>query len=436
MIRISSVARVSSAVLALALAACGQVAGVTSGGADAGTKYTGPVVTYYKDVQPLVTANCQGCHSAEGIGPFDLSTYEALKSHGMVAAAAVSSRLMPPWMPSQEGRPLVDTRRLTDEQIDLMKNWVAQGMPAGDPADASQVVPPVSTFRADANFPMATAYTPNTGLGTDDYHCFVIDPGLTADKAVTAFNVLPGDKRVVHHVILFGVETGDQPKLAQLQAGGDGHGGYTCFGSSGIDSATMVGGWVPGTQATTFPAGTGIVLKAGTKIVMQVHYNMLQVQHTTDSTAALLQYAPAASVKPAYIFPVLNQGFHVAADETKTVTASTDPVPNGVRIRVLGVLPHMHLHGTNIKVVANLKGGKTQTIIDIPRWDFHWQQLYFFQTPLDVVAGENATLSCTFDNTAANQPIINGEQVPAKTLTWGEDTLSEMCLNYFYATLN
>jgi hypothetical protein len=434
MIRMNTLAVVA----ALLLAGCGKISGTDSAtqtGVDAGTPYTGPVVTYYKDVQPLVAANCQGCHSADGIGPFDLSNYDAMKAHGAVAAAAVSARIMPPWMPSEAGRPLIGSRRLTDDQITLVKNWVAQGMPAGDPADATHVDPPVSTFRTDAAFPMATPYSPNTSLGTDDYHCFVIDPQLDADKAVTAFNVLPGDKRVVHHVILFGVEKADQPQLADLQAHGDGHGGYTCFGSSGINSAIMVGGWVPGTSATTFPAGTGVVLSAGSKIVMQVHYNMLQVQQTTDNTKAMLQYAPAASVKKAYIIPILNQSFSVPAGKVDTVLAVGQDVPAGLKLQIWGLLPHMHLHGTNVNVVATMKNGTKETLIDIPRWDFHWQQLYFFQQPLEVQPGDRATLSCTFDNTQANQPIVNGEQVPARTLRWGEDTLSEMCLSYLYATV-
>jgi hypothetical protein len=104
-------------------------------------------------------------------------------------------------------------------------------------------------------------------------------------------------------------------------------------------------------------------------------------------------------------------------------------------LKLWGMLPHMHLHGTDINVVGTDATGSNFLLIDIPKWQFQWQQMYFFQSPFLLGAGESATLSCTFDNTTANQPVINGVQQMPTTLTWGEDTLQEMCLNFFYATV-
>jgi len=207
---------------------------------------------------------------------------------------------------------MVGARGLTEEQISDIQSWVAGGMPEGDQSMEPSEMPPTDPFVMSAQFEPPSPYTPDASLGTDDYHCFVLNPNLSVDTAVTALNIIPGDRRVVHHVLLYGVDTADQAQLSTLVAGGSG-GGYTCFGGSGINSASIIGGWVPGTQATMFPKGTGVVVKAGTMIVMQVHYNLLVVQHTTDQTTAQLEYAASSTdVTPAYIVPMYNDTFSVA----------------------------------------------------------------------------------------------------------------------------
>lgn len=393
--------------------------------------------TYYKDVAPIINASCVGCHSTGGIGPFSLTSYEDVKAEAHLISAEVSARVMPPWKPAS-GPAFVDDRRLSDAQIQTITSWIAQGMVEGDPADAPKVAPPQNQFRADATIQVPQPYTPNPAEGTDDYHCFAMDPKLTQDTAVTALKIEPGDKRVVHHVLVYAVQPADIPQLQQLEAAGDGN-GYTCFGSSGVGNANLVGAWVPGTTATVFPAGTGIVLSAGTILVMQVHYNMLVVQNTTDQTTAQFQYAPSISVTPAYMIPLLNDTFSIPPGVTQTATEVFDTsklnVPDGFEINVYGVAPHMHLHGTDINVQAEKISGENVNLIDIPQWQFAWQQMYFYQQPILFQKGDKFTLSCTYDNTAANQPIINGVQQPPKTLTWGEDTLDEMCLSFLYGTI-
>ena len=196
---------------------------------------------------------------------------------------------------------------------------------------------------------------------------------------------------------------------------------------------------MPGTASTDFPDGTGVVLKAGTQIVLQVHYNLLTVQDTTDQTTAQFQYAAASAVTPAYVFPILNQDINVAPGEVKTITDTFDTndvdVPAGVKLKVWGLLPHMHLHGTDISVTGQNVDGTNPVYVHIPKWNFSWQQMYFFADPMMIERGDKVTLSCSYDNTAANQPVINGQQVQPVTLTWGEDTLNEMCLSFIYGTL-
>jgi copper type II ascorbate-dependent monooxygenase-like protein len=451
------------ALAAAALGACGQVSnGVSSGvagaagsspmedGAAGATGATGGLadaavpsydvgpVTYYKDVQPILAEHCQMCHVEGGIAPFALGTYDDARPTAALMAAATSQHIMPPWMPAQGCGDFRDARVITDEQIATIGAWSAQGAPAGDPNDAT-TTPPGSNSGPDLGAPGATLdpgadYHPNDAL-TDDYHCTLIDPGLAAEQDLIGFNVHPGSTATVHHVLLFAV-TSKNLAAVQAEDAAEAGPGWTCFGGTGVDATPVVGGWVPGSGATAFPAPTGIHLDAGTQIVMQIHYNLLTVKHVTDRTTADLFYSatPVLAQNRAAITPVANTTFVIPANTIKTVSADY-AIGGALSFNLWGVVPHMHLHGTDIKVQIQHADGSSTCAVEIPKWNFHWQQFYYYQQPTKVVPGDKVHLDCTFDNMAADEPIINGAKMTSAPLRWGEKTTDEMCLNYLYVTL-
>jgi Copper type II ascorbate-dependent monooxygenase, C-terminal domain len=412
-------------------------AGGTGAGGSTGTGGTGIIgaVTYYKDVEPILKQHCQACHYDGGIAPFSLLTYDAAKSTAALMAAATSQHIMPPWMPAPGCGDIRDARVLTPTEISVFGAWAGTGMAAGDPADAPFVKP---NLGPDLGTPAATLdpgadYHPNDAL-TDDYHCTLIDPGLTQVQDLIGFNVHPGSTATVHHVLLFSV-TKDKVAAVQAKDAAEAGAGWTCFGGTGVDGTPTIGGWVPGSGGTAFPAPTGIHLDAGTQVVMQIHYNLLTVKHVTDHTKADLYYAttPVPLLRRAAIAAVANTTFSVQPG-TKTQTVMADlPLKNNFAL--WGVVPHMHVHGTNIKVAIKHADGSSTCAVDIPKWNFHWQQFYYYQQPISVVAGDTIHLECTYDNSAGAQPVINGVQAPPALLTWGEKTTDEMCLNYLYFTL-
>ena len=377
---------------------------------------TGAKVTWYRDVAPLTQAHCQGCHSAGGIAPFALSSYAEARVQAPRMANAVSSGLMPPWMPSPNCQSFRDSRRLTAEQIDVFNRWNAQGAPEGDPADAP------APFNGGAGLPVVSAtltpsaaYTPSSTL-TDDYRCFILNPALTVDRDLIAYEIQPGVRSMVHHVILYGAGQTEAQALDDQEAGP----GWTCFGGPGTGNPQqMLGGWVPGTSTVVYPATTGVQMGMGRVIVMQVHYNRLNIAGAPppDLTTVKLQYADNPVAKRATILPLADGSFHVPVGKVGySHSASTNAPP--VLTTLWGVLPHMHTHGKKINVTY---AGNT-CLVDIPAWDFHWQQMYFYQQPITLTPGNDVTLTCTWDN-------------PGSTvLSWGEKTTDEMCLNYFYLT--
>lgn len=378
---------------------------------EGGPEYSGGPVTWHRDVAPLVQRRCQGCHAEGGMGPFALNTYAQASAHHAAVADAVTRLRMPPWMPAAGEHRFRDSRRLTRGEVALFAAWSAQGAPEGDPATAPPPAPaPRGLDWVDTRMEPAEAYAPN-GNQADDYHCFLLEPGFPEARDVIGFEVRPGTRHQVHHVLLFNV-----PEAAARQADASEPGpGWTCFGDSGVEDQSVLGAWAPGTPATRYPEGTGVRVRPGTVVVMQVHYNLNNGPRVADRTGVDLQFAREPVANPAALVLVASDGFVIPAGGQGYRYTFQQRVSAG---RVWGVIPHMHTLGR--RIVLQRKEG---ALIDIPAWDFHWQQMYFYEEPVEVSSGRTRLqLSCIWDNPTP------------RTVRWGEGTGDEMCVAYVYVT--
>jgi hypothetical protein len=271
--------------------------------------------------------------------------------------------------------------------------------------------------RVDVTLTPAAAYTPTFSV-RDDYRCFLLDTNLNVPRFITGFDVDPGQRAMVHHVLLYAVdESAARAKDAQTAEVG-----WPCFGGPGVGGGTAppatIGTWLPGSDATHLPDGTGIALGATQAIAMQIHYNFDHHGHASvpsDLTTLKLRLEPTVAL-PAQLLPIANAGFSLAPGQTTTATAT---VPSSGK-KLYGLIPHMHRLGTQFRVDASSAG----CLIHIPEWDFHWQQDYFFDNVDFVQLGtlETLTMSCTWNNTTS------------ATVGWGENSDDEMCLLYVYVT--
>ncbi len=376
--------------------------------------------TWSKDVLPVVQQRCQGCHTTGGVAPFSLETYGEAASHAASIASLVESRAMPPWKAADACQPLKDSRRLGDSELSVIVAWARGGTPEGDPSQARPNPTALPSLPwVDAELSMSSPYTPSAAR-PDDYRCFVIDPRLPGERDLIGFDIVPGQRSLVHHVLLYGVARAEAERKDAAEAGP----GYTCFGGPGTEGAlgTVYGAWVPGTSATLYPEGTGITMTTDNVIVMQIHYNTSHggdghSAHTIapDLTTIKLQLAPGRVGKPALIFPIADLNFTIPPKTSSYTTSVTFPFPGSATLYGMG--PHMHTRGRAITVTAD-----NACLVNVPAWDFNWQQLYQFQTPLALKPGTRLKLSCTWDNASD------------KVVRWGEGTDDEMCLNYFYLT--
>ncbi len=315
---------------------------------------------------------------------------------------------------------------------------------------------------------MPTRYTPSapTGKGTDDYRCFLLDPRITHDSFLTGLNVLPGQPRVVHHVILFRVSASQVRTAEEKDAETPGE-GWTCFGGSGldggiaIDSAPWLGAWAPGGGESVMAPDVGVPMEAGSRVIMQVHYNLLAGARP-DRSAAVLRLAPGtkklASLETMLLVaPVelpcraghtgrlcdrsaavadgmkrFGEAGNVAnalhllcgADPIGPVQSCTRTVDKKMTIRA--VAGHMHLLGRQIRIDLNPGTPRARTLLNIKVWDFDNQGSVPVR-PARVRPGDTLKVTCHHDQSLRDVLPAFKDQ-PERYVVWGEGTTDEMCL--------
>lgn len=431
--------------LAFALAACGGGGGADSSGGSSSSGGGGSppdgmfrgtdnvcgatadvkaAPTWAEDIAPIVMKNCAGCHREGGIAPFALLTYEQVKPLAALMADRTASREMPPLNPNNCGtcNTYKEVHWLSTEEIALVGAWADSGALSGDlSVEPPTPVPPTGLTEANTTIKMTEAYTPNASK-SDDYRCFVVDPGNATDQFLTAYEVLPGDSRVVHHVIAFALDTAQADADAAALDAAEAGPGYTCFGGPNVTASTFVAGWAPGGQATRFPTGTGIKVKGGRKMVLQVHYNLAGGAFP-DQTSMKVVLADTVQ-KEAMITRVSTNKINLPPGQPLTEVTDLSAVPAGAgKVTLWGVAPHMHGAGKTLHVESDQNGTK-QCLVDVGNWDFHWQSFSFYENPVTVNGGDTIKLTCGYDTTGRST-----------VTTAGEGTENEMCIAFFYATL-
>lgn len=390
--------------------------------------FPGSGLTYARDIAPILGANCVSCHRPGEVAPFSLLSYEDARNHAAVIAAVAEKRTMPPWKAAPDYGDFSDARRLTAEQIGLLRQWVAEGAPRGKMSD----LPPLPKFtegwtlgKPDLEIEPDRAYTVGAE-GRDVYRCFVLPTGFAEDRYVSAVELRPGNRAVVHHVLLFLDTSGAARKLAARSS----EPGYEAFGGLGFLPAGGLGGWAPGNLPRRLPKGVGMLLPKGADLVMQVHYHRSGKQEQ-DRTRIGLYFVDAPVDKQLHVLPVINPFLRIPAGEKNHRVDARLPVLTDVTL--LQVTPHMHLLGRDMTVAATLPDGGTKPIVRIPDWNFNWQTTYTYKQPVRLPKGSRIDLVAHYDNSADNP---RNPSSPPKVVTWGEQTTDEMCIAFVGFTID
>ena len=395
--------------------------------------FTGP--TYWKNAMPILRRECVQCHTAEGIAPFALETYE--EAHAVAAAVkyALEERIMPPLPPDpSRALPLDDPRVMSDEDRATLIAWVEADAPEGNAADApppdpaAEVLPP-----PDITLDIGADYTPTEGL-TDDYRCFDINPGFRVDTEITMMDLVQTNRRTFHHGIMYLAPPSEVAAVRGLDRA-DPRPGYECFGGPGFSGDEWVVAEAAEGVPRPYPDGTAKVIPAGSHFILQIHYNTLN-GNGPDRTEVNI-WTPNLPVRKKPVdLRLVNPVFFISPgvkEHTSTATASIVDGPlmqyrQAPPGRIHQVWGHMHYLGSGFTLDLQRADGSTQRLLDIPRWDFNWQGVYNLATPIDIEPGDTIHMACAWDNSPENQPLIGGVRQTPRLVTWGEGTLDEMCL--------
>jgi hypothetical protein len=381
-----------------------------------------PAGPTFEAVAPILSKHCIGCHQDSGIAPFSLTSYADAKAKAALIKPAVTSREMPPSNADNSGScgRFDNARWLTAAEIATLSEWVDAGASRGTGPATLEVPEPehLADGDVDATLDIGGDYLPDAARA-DDYRCFVVDPGLPADKLLVAYEVVPGEPRVVHHAVLYMLATDEAAADAAALDAAEAGLGYTCFGGARVDGTAAVAAWAPGTPVTRYPEGTGVRVPGGRKAVLQIHYNLAGGARP-DHTRVRLHVVDAVPHE-ALIAPLANVELSLPPGQRLVTSAATGEIPDGPGLDMLGVYPHMHLRGRTLRV-ERLRDDQTTCLLDVPSWDFHWQEFFFYDNPVDLRAGDRLRITCGYDTSA-----------DTKTVTWGEGTADEMCIAGFYA---
>jgi hypothetical protein len=395
------------------------------------TTAQGQNVTWNENIACIMYTRCTSCHHEGGIAPFSLMTYEDAVATAFGVLQSVNNGSMPPWPPDPNYRSFAHERVLSQEEIDAINEWVNNGTPLGFGVPPMPPVydNPEAITSPDLVLSMPT-YTVSS-VGNDVYRCFVIPSGLLQDRYINEIEVVPGNREVVHHVLLY-QDVSITPALLDAADPGP---GYTSFGGTGSNSSVLIGAWVPGQGKKSYPGSMGVRIPVGANIVIQVHYPPT-ANGQQDQTKVNLKFTTGPAREVSIATPLnhstLNEGpLIIPANTVRTFTSNYLLPP--VNITALDVAPHMHLIGKSIKAWAVTPFGVTIPLIDIPEWDFHWQGMYDFRQPIRIPAGSLLYGTATYDNTSANP---NNPNNPPQMVTVGEATDDEMMLIYFSFTVH
>jgi hypothetical protein len=387
--------------------------------------------TFSKEVSRIMQAKCGQCHREGDIAPFSVATYDVVSAWAEDIRRVINDRIMPPWKPVAGHGEFRDSYALSDEEKQAILDWIDAGTPEGDPADMPQAPENKGEWPLgdpDQVIEMAQEYTP--ARGSDVYRCFVMPADFDDRQYLTAIDVLPGNRKIVHHVLLFADTTG----TAQQMDGQDGEPGYSCFGGPGF-ALTLngsLGGWAPGQRPRFLPDGIGIEVAKGARIVMQVHY-FPSARTGPDKTRIGLYYSKQDVKQRLFMIPIVNTKFKIPANESRYEVKASLPVLPFMDAQVIWVYPHMHLLGREINLEVTDSAGETRPMIYENDWNFNWQGAYTYVEPLKVKSGSTVKLTCTFDNSEGNPRNPNNPIVP---VGWGEKTTDEMCLAFVGVTFD
>jgi hypothetical protein len=393
--------------------------------------------TFSRDVAPILYKHCTTCHRPGEAAPMSLLTFEEVRPWARAIRERVQSGAMPPWHADPAHGKFQNDRRLSADEKDTIARWVTAGAPAGDPAH-----PPAQPTYAegwtigvpDAIVSMPAPYDV-AAQGEIPYQYFEASTNFTEDRWVQALEIRPGDRSVVHHVLVYARHPEMtsrtpvfraknppgpmSPRMKHQLAEAMARGGQPTEAQQATRRGPLMAQTAPGTPATVFKPGSALLVKAGTVLTFQIHYTT-NGKPTSDRTRVGFVFAkqpPAAEVRAA---AMINARFMIPAG------ASDHPVESALEfledVTIYSLVPHTHLRGKRWEHRLVYPDGREEILLAVPTYDFNWQTEYIFAEPLKVPKGAILKAVAHYDNSTGNK----ANPDPTQAVYWGDQTWEEM----------
>jgi hypothetical protein len=400
--------------------------------------------TFSKDVAPILYKHCTACHRAGEAAPMSLITYEESRPWARAIRDRVLNGAMPPWHADPAHGTFKNDRRLSAAEKDVISRWVAAGAPQGTASD----LPPRPVYaegwtigQPDAIVTMESPYSlPATG--EIPYQYFEVKTNFTEDKWVQALEIRPGDRSVVHHVLVYARAPEPTPRpLPFRQRNPPGPLSPTMMRemadpavrkvqqSQSMRRGPLMAQTAPGTPPTVFAPGTAMLVKAGTVLTFQVHYTT-SGKATTDRTSMGFVFAKEPPQSEVRTSAMLNPRFMIPAG------APDHAVEAGMEftedVTLYSIVPHTHLRGKSWQHTLVHPDGREEILLSVPTYDFNWQTEYIFATPIKVPKGAILKSVAHYDNSPANK----ANPDPTQPVYWGDQTWEEMQYTALYFSID
>jgi hypothetical protein len=362
---------------------------------------------FARDVAPIVYSKCVACHRAGEVAPMPLLTYEDARPWARAIKEKVLLRQMPPWFADPKYGKFANDARLSDKEIETIVKWVDAGAPKGDPKDMPK--PPSFTEGWQLGEPDLIVDLPEMQIpatGRDYFPTPTVALNLTEDRWVRAVEIRPSNREVTHHSVIFSTSA-------------------NAFNGNGLFDVLAV--WSVGTAPTVYPEGTGRWVRKGQTLRTNLHYHP-NGKPQVDRTRVGFYFGNGELKKEVVAALAGTFNFSIPPEAQNYEMRGAYIVDQD--INVVSLFPHMHLRGKDMMMTAAYPGGRQETLLSVPAYNFDWQLFYHPKPAIILPKGTRIDLIAHYDNSSSNPRNPD----PTKTVTFGEASTAEMMFGMFEFT--
>lgn len=367
----------------------------------AATAAHGEPVTFYKHLAPILYKECATCHRPGESGPFSLLTYDDAKKRASQLAKVTASRFMPPWLPAPGHAEFSEERRLTDAQIKMFADWVAQGTPAGNPGSAPSMPNFTSDWQMGQPDLVLRAARPYKMKGDDAeiFWNFVLPVPISTTRWVKAIEVRPGNPKAFHHANVL-IDRGRTARRKEAVPGAGFPGMDLIFEEETFDPDGHFLSWKPGTEPVVEPEGMAWRADPGMDLILNVHLKPSGKEETVSPMIGLYFTDKPQSKYPMLVQLERDNALDIPPGEKDFVV--TDEFKASMDMNVLSIYPHAHYLAKVMEVFATLPDGSKKWLVEIKDWDLNWQGVFRYKKPVFLPKDSVVTMRYHFDNSSDN----------------------------------